>query len=605
MDTGARMTPAALQKIALEQANGYATPSLNDNLFLSFKGYRKVESLEAYTGLKALYAESNGFAAIEGLSEQRNLRSLYLKGNLISKIEGLDNLQSLVTLDLSENSITKIEGLSSLPNLSTLNIAKNALKDVNSIRHLAECKALTAVDLSNNCISTAMSHDDGVNAGNDEDDDMINLLSKCHGITSLNLAGNPVANEISHFRKKLIVALKSVKYVDRPVFDQERAMAEAWAVGGHEAEARAKKEWQEKERKMHRQGLQDFRQWQERMREEAEARPSDVREVESEARARQKEQRLAAAQEEVALEHRKYALEVKQPMVVKQEEEVQEETGGSNEDGDYIYDDDDDDDEGPPPLTDSTITSAPAAIVGMETIGIGNAKIGDLDDIKDGTGKDSTAEEPSVEPSEPPSVPPVSLPETNEAKDAAALIQESLEILRKQKESIRLAKDTDSGFSWSDELDLALIRHATATGFDPKETMERLSEKFPMLAPSLDESLLMQRLGVLGLIETKSAEGNDQGQNQWTEGTSLPTETAIPLLAGKKELPKSSSKHLVRPPAKLPSSREEGASDLDASFEAFLEKLDVLAVESGVEDANETNDSDVFFDARETLSPTK
>ena len=55
-----RMTRAELTKAALSNG-GYSTPYLNDSLFLSFRGYRRIESLEAYTGLKALYGESNGF----------------------------------------------------------------------------------------------------------------------------------------------------------------------------------------------------------------------------------------------------------------------------------------------------------------------------------------------------------------------------------------------------------------------------------------------------------------------------------------------------------------------------------------------------------------
>ena len=65
---------------------------------------------------------------------------------------------------------------------------------------------------------------------------------------------------------------------------------------------------------------------------------------------------------------------------------------------------------------------------------------------------------------------------------------------------------------------------------------------------------------------------------------------------------------------KLPSSCDDVASDLDASFDAFVEKRGVLAAaekECGVEDAGEDSNlsmdsaGDIFFDAKETLSPTK
>ena len=51
LDTLPVMSKSELQKVALEH-DGYATPYLNDTLYLHFKGYRRIENLEEYTGLK-------------------------------------------------------------------------------------------------------------------------------------------------------------------------------------------------------------------------------------------------------------------------------------------------------------------------------------------------------------------------------------------------------------------------------------------------------------------------------------------------------------------------------------------------------------------------
>lgn len=82
------MTKAELQKVALEHG-GYATPYLNDTLYLHFKGYRRIENLEEFRGLTTLWLHSNGFGKIENLSHLHELRCLFLQRNALTKIENL------------------------------------------------------------------------------------------------------------------------------------------------------------------------------------------------------------------------------------------------------------------------------------------------------------------------------------------------------------------------------------------------------------------------------------------------------------------------------------------------------------------------------------
>ena len=41
---------------------GYEYPELNDKLYLHFKGYKKMEGLDEYLGVKTLFLESNNFS---------------------------------------------------------------------------------------------------------------------------------------------------------------------------------------------------------------------------------------------------------------------------------------------------------------------------------------------------------------------------------------------------------------------------------------------------------------------------------------------------------------------------------------------------------------
>ncbi|KAL7493150.1 hypothetical protein ACHAWT_006748 [Skeletonema menzelii] len=244
------MSKAELLQVALEHG-GYSTPALNDTLYLHYKGYRRIENLDDYDGLKSLWLHSNGFAKIENLSHLKELRCLFLQRNAFTRIENLNGLVSLVQLDLSENKISLVENLAELKNLTTLNLSKNVLENMASIQHLVECKNLSALDLSHNKL-----------AG----EDILGCIAGIEKLTSLNMTGNPVCSKVTHFRKKMIIASKSLRYLDRPIFDNERDIAEEWARAGPEAEKELKAKLLAKKQDIERNAMKEFRQWQESVR---------------------------------------------------------------------------------------------------------------------------------------------------------------------------------------------------------------------------------------------------------------------------------------------------------------------------------------------------
>ncbi|KAI9197149.1 uncharacterized protein BJ171DRAFT_522877 [Polychytrium aggregatum] len=231
-----KMAQRYLKQLCREQKL-YQTPELNDRLYLHFKGFTKIESLEEYVGVRSLWLEGNGIGTIENLDTLTELRCLFLQQNCIEKIENVDHLSLLDTLNVSSNIIKQISGLEGLVSLKTLQIASNLLRTCEDIEGLLQCPSICILDLSQNKI---------------DNPDVIHIFEQMPNLTVLNFMGNPAIRKIENYRRNMVGKIKGLTYLDdRPVFDKERLATEAWMVGGLEAERQERVRQQQEERDAH------------------------------------------------------------------------------------------------------------------------------------------------------------------------------------------------------------------------------------------------------------------------------------------------------------------------------------------------------------------
>lgn len=209
-------------KEAIKKHKLYTTPSLNEVLYLHYQGFTKIQNLEPFVNLKALWLNNNAISQIEGLDELTNLTCLYLANNLIENISGLEKLEKLDTLVLSSNFITKIENLSGCKSLTTLSIDHNKIRDPEGLSGLAEVPTLTILNADDNQIKS---------------EDFLEVIKPLTSLRVLRMNGNEVTRNMKNYRRRIILGFSDLQFLDdAPVTEEDRRLANAWAAGGIAAE---------------------------------------------------------------------------------------------------------------------------------------------------------------------------------------------------------------------------------------------------------------------------------------------------------------------------------------------------------------------------------
>jgi dynein assembly factor 1 len=218
---GVPITKKAI-KASVKKHSLYNTPDLNDVLYLHYQGFTRIQKLDKYVNLKALWLNNNAITKIEGLSELRNLTCLYLQSNLIDCISGLENLTKLDTLALSHNFISRIEGIENCPVLTSVELDHNKFRTPEALSGLLAAPAIKLLNLNDNII---------------ESEEFLEVIKGLTQLRVLRMTGNPVTRQMKNYRRRIVLAFEDLRFLDdAPVDEDERRCTLAWSRGGREEE---------------------------------------------------------------------------------------------------------------------------------------------------------------------------------------------------------------------------------------------------------------------------------------------------------------------------------------------------------------------------------
>ena len=208
-------------------ARRYASPELNEVLYLHHRGIVTLKNLDPYVNLRCLHLENNALSSLEGLGALVALTQLHADGNLLRDVRGVERLRNLTHLSASDNVIECLEHVRNHPSLHTLCLAGNRLRDARrALAPLGDVASLRSLDVSRNDITDA------------DVAETVQTLAPHLELLFIS-RGNPVQSDPSDVTTALIRALPRLRWLDDAVVDDDRRrVADARATRGPDAELR-------------------------------------------------------------------------------------------------------------------------------------------------------------------------------------------------------------------------------------------------------------------------------------------------------------------------------------------------------------------------------